>query len=69
MFAQMQVMQEKLDSLQSKNNEEIIMKGENDERESAKLMAVEWLEDFLIRLHDQPAVIHCIEDGEIFCLK
>ena len=34
MFAQMQVMQEKLDSLQSKNNEEIIMKGENDERES-----------------------------------
>ena len=34
MFAQMQVMQEKLDSLPSKNNEEIIMKGENDERES-----------------------------------
>lgn len=31
MFAQMQVMQEKLDSLQSKNNEEIIMKGENDD--------------------------------------
>lgn len=37
-----------------------------DRRTTAELDAIEWLEDFLVRLHKRPAVIHCTTDGEMF---
>ena len=32
----------------------------------AQMEAVEWMRDFLIRLHDQHKVIQCTTDGEMF---
>lgn len=46
--------------------EEFDPKDKQDAIDYAYVAAVEWLRDFLIRLHDEPAVIECESDGEIF---
>lgn len=37
-----------------------------DAKAEAVFFAVDWLEDFLCRVHANPAVIHCTTDGEMF---
>jgi len=39
---------------------------DDDGIEAAHYEAGKWLEDLLIRLHDNPIVIHCTRDGEMF---